>query len=265
MDSGFSKKKPGFAAHDWWKWALLPLMVGVIWAAYPGVGPANGFIFEGGSARIILWHLPMALLLIGWFIVSGIWGIRYLRSREIAFDRRSAAAAEVGLLCTILATISGSIWAKLEWQAYWNWDPKQVAIVLVMFIYFGYFVLRSTVEDEEKRARLSAVFAIIGGLAVPFILKLVPQLPVFKSLHPELPLSDPEKITEAYRQLMPIFFPSLLGFLGITTWMVQLRVRWADAVARIEGREEGREGGQPSVTIERPRGPRTGGAPAGAE
>ena len=61
---------------------------------------------------------------------------------------------------------------------------KQIGIIVVMFTYFAYFALRAEVEDEERRARLSAVYAILAGLAAPYILKVVAQLPVFKSLHP---------------------------------------------------------------------------------
>jgi len=194
-------------------------MAAVIAAAFLYAGPAANFMHPD-AARIIFFHVPLAILLIVWYLIAAVFGALSLRTGDLGHDARAACAAEVGLVCTILATISGSVFARAQWLTWWNWDPKQIAIVIVMFIYFAYFALRSQVPDEERRARLSAVYAILAGIASPFVLAVIPQLPVFQSLHPSGTITG--GMSPDYRL---VFWSSILGFWGITAWLYQLRLR----------------------------------------
>jgi heme exporter protein C len=217
----------------WWKLLLGPWMLAVIAGAFVYAKEARGFLVPG-AARIVFFHVPVAILLMVWFLVAAVYGLLLVRHGDLALDRRAAAAAEVGLLCTILATVSGSIFARVQWRTWWNWDPKQIAIILVMFVYFAYFALRSEVEDEERRARLSAVYALLAGVATPFLLWLIPQLPVFNSLHPGGVLTTREGMSPDYKL---VFWGSIFGFFGITFWIFQLRLRVLEAAARLAERE----------------------------
>ncbi len=214
----------------WWKLATGPWMTLVILGAFLYAGPAEQFQMPE-AARIIFFHVPVALLLALWYLIAAVFGWRYLRSADLLDDRRAATAAEVGLLCTVLATLSGSVFARVQWGTWWNWDPKMIAIVVVLFLYFAYFALRAEVDDEERRARLSAVYAIIGGIAVPFLIYSIPQLPVFDSLHPEGVL-QPGGMSPDYRI---VWLGALLGFGAITCWVYDLRLRVAAAWERFAG------------------------------
>lgn len=216
------------AGMTWWKWLLGPWMAAVTVAAFVAVGPAAGFQAPE-AARIIFFHVPVAMLLLLWFIVGAIAAGRFLRSGNLEFDTKSVTAAEVGLLCTVLATISGSVFAKVQWGTWWNWDPKQVGIVVVMFSYFAYFGLRATIDDRDRRARLSGVYAILAGIAAPFILMGMQYLPI-NTLHPANVVTTREGMSPDYRA---VWIASLIGFLGITTWIYQLRLRLARAEERL--------------------------------
>ena len=120
------------------------------------------------KARIIFFHVPTAWLSVMAFFTGMFYGIRYLRKRDIRDDLRSSAAAGLGLLFCILATVTGMIWAKFNWGSFWNWDPRETSIFVLLLIYGAYFALRSAVEVEEKRATLSAVYSIIAAVTVPF-------------------------------------------------------------------------------------------------
>src|SRR5437868_4735955 len=100
-------------------------MVAVILGAFLYAGPAQGFMHPE-AARIIFFHVPLAILLIVWFIIAAVFGIMALRTGDLGYDARAACAAEVGQVCTILATISGSVFARAQWLTWWNWDPKQI-------------------------------------------------------------------------------------------------------------------------------------------
>ncbi|RPI97538.1 MAG: cytochrome C biogenesis protein, partial [Spirochaetales bacterium] len=92
-------------------------------------------------------------------------------------------------LTAVLATASGSVWAKLMWGSYWNWDPRQTSIVILLLIYSAYFSLRSALEGKPARGRLSAAYIIIAMTAMPFFVFVVPR--VFPSLHPD-PVINPD-------------------------------------------------------------------------
>jgi len=82
----------------------------------------------------------------------------------------------------ILATVTGAVWAKFTWGEYWSWDPRQTSIFALLLIYGALFALRSAVENEEKRATLSAVYSIIAFVTVPFFVFIMPR--IMKGLHP---------------------------------------------------------------------------------
>ncbi|HEU4754998.1 MAG TPA: cytochrome c biogenesis protein CcsA, partial [Armatimonadota bacterium] len=152
-------------------------------------------------------------------------------------DTRAAKAAEVGLLLTVLATITGAVFSKMQWAGgfnspwyagYWQWDPKQTAIVVVIVIFMAYFGLRMSVDDERKRARLAAVYAILGFVAVPFLYWILPQLPAFGSSHPQGVIQG--GMDPAYRTT---FWLSTLTFFGVSLWGYQLQLRAEQALARV--------------------------------
>jgi heme exporter protein C len=222
---------------------LLPLMTAVILMAYLWAKDIPTFQ-DPQSARIIFWHVPMAILSMVWFCAAFVYSIRFLARHEEFDDVRSAKAAEVGLLLTVLATITGAVFSKMQWaggvnspwySGYWQWDPKQTAIVVVILIYSAYFGLRMSIDDPRQRARSSAVYAILAFVAVPFLYYVLPQLPIFGSLHPEGVINTRQGLDTPYRTT---FWLSTLGFLGISLWSYQLQLRAEQLALRRELRED---------------------------
>ncbi len=181
------------------------------------------------KARIIFFHVPTAWLSVIAFLTSMVFGIRYLRSKNPADDIRSFSAAGLGFMFCILATITGSIWAKFNWGSYWNWDPRETSIFVLLLIYGAYFSLRSAVEVEEKRAALASVYSIIAAVTVPFFIFILPR--ITSGLHPGAK-GDPEGAGPVVEFKMAptmrvIFFASLIAFTLLFYWMFTLRVRAA--------------------------------------
>ncbi len=172
-------------------------------------------------ARIIFFHVPAAWVAVIAFILSLVYGIQYLKNKKIDYDIKSVSAAGLGFLFCILATITGAIWAKFSWGAFWNWDPRQTSIFVLLLIYGAYFALRSSIEVEEKRASLSAVYAIIAGISVPFFIFILPR--IVASLHPD-PIINPQAKIHMNPKMLVIIFASLACFTGIYYWMFKLKV-----------------------------------------
>ena len=132
--------------------------------------------------RILNLHVPQAWVAVMAYLVSMVFSIRYLRKRDINDDLKASASASLGLLFTILATITGMLWAKQNWGSYWNWDPRETSIFILMLIYAAYFALRSAIDNPETRARLSSVYSIFAFLTVPFFVFILPR--IASGLHP---------------------------------------------------------------------------------
>jgi heme exporter protein C len=184
------------------------------------------------KARNIFFHVPTAWTAVVAFLLSLYYGARYLRKREIDDDILSVSSASLGLMFCILATITGSVWAKFNWGSFWNWDPRETSIFVLLLIYGAYFALRSSLEVEETRARLSAVYAIVAGLTAPFFIFVMPR--IMSGLHPGAK-GDQSGSTPVAQLHMPpnmrtVFFLSLIGFTLLFVWLLNVKVR----LARIE-------------------------------
>jgi len=179
------------------------------------------------KARLIFFHVPTAWLSVVAFLTGMVFSIRYLRKRDPLDDLRSSAAAGLGLMFCILATMTGAIWAKFNWGSFWNWDPRETSIFVLLLIYGAYFSLRSAVENQEKRSTLSAVYSILAAITVPFFIFVLPR--ITSGLHPGSK-GDPDGAGPVVQfQMSPnmrvIFFTSLFAFTLLFIWMFQLRVR----------------------------------------
>jgi len=124
---------------------------------------------QGDVQRIMYVHVPSAWLAYAAFFVTLLGGVLYLRRRDLHFDRLAAASAEIGLLFTGLTIVSGAIWGKATWGKWWDWDPRLTTTAILFVIYAGYLLLRQSLVDRHRRARLAAVFGIIGFLNVPIV------------------------------------------------------------------------------------------------
>lgn len=153
------------------------------------VPPAEGL---GNYVRIAFFHIPTAWVAVVAFFGAAYWGARYLKTRELHYDAKSARSAILGLIFTLMATVSGAVFSKLTWGAYWNWDLRQTTIFVLLLIYAAYVTLRMTMRDERARASSSAVYALFSFIAVPFLVFILPRM--FFSLHPSPVLNETGRI-----------------------------------------------------------------------
>ena len=206
-------------------WIAAALVVGFAYAPLvPGLG---------ATTRVLYFHIPAAwltVLALGWSMVHS---VLYLRRRRLEHDDHAAAAAELGLLFCVVATVSGAMWAKAVWHSYWNWDPRETSIFFLLLIYGAYLALRSSVENQERKARLSAVYSAIAFVTVPVLIFVVPRL--YFTLHPDTVINTRGKV-----DMDPLirvgFFSMLIGFTGLFFWLLNLKVR----LLRLERRQAAR-------------------------
>jgi heme exporter protein C len=206
-----------------WSWIAL-----VILGAFLYAPPAAGF---RGSGRILFFHVPMAWVSFLAFLTAGVQSLRYLYGgRDRRLDRSSAAAVQLGLAFGVLATVTGAIWAKVMWGAYWNWDPRQTSILVALLFYAAYLALRAAIEDGETRARLAAAYSVLGLVVAPFLYFVMPRLAEF-TLHPEPVINAAAKV-EMDSRMLQVLMASLAGFTALFFWMHNLHCRIQDLVER---------------------------------
>ncbi len=178
-------------------------------------------------AKIIFFHVPVSWLTVIAFLVSMWFGIKYLRTKNLEHDDTSATAAALGLLFCILATTTGSVWAKFNWGSFWNWDPRETSIFVLLLVYGAYFALRSAVEVDEKRASLSAVYSILAFVTVPFFIFIMPR--IMPGLHPgsaDDVNSGPVVSSGGMDGTMRVVLYSMLaGYVTLFTWIMRIQKR----------------------------------------
>lgn len=214
------------------KWLLLPYMAAVIAGAFLWPAPAQGFI--GESSRIVFFHVPCAWTGALAFLVAAGYSIAYLARRNPRHDDVAAAAVRIGLVFAVLALITGSLFAKIMWGSYWNWDPRESSFLLLIFLYAAYLFLRAAVEDPERRARMSAAYALFAAVLMPFLFFVAPR--VTASLHPQTVINPQGKILMDGPTKM-VFFGALIGFTGLFFWMLSLESRAARLARQVASQE----------------------------
>jgi heme exporter protein C len=188
---------------------------------------------QGPAQKILYVHAPSAW--VGLYVAFGlvfITSILYLWLKDPKLDRVASSSAEIGLVFTSVVLVTGPLWAKPVWGAYWTWDARLTLTLFLWFIYAGYFILRGSIDEFEMRARFSAVLGILGGLLVPFI-----HLSVyfFRTLHPMPVLLKPSAPSMS-REMLITLVSSFCAFTLLYAWLLQERYRLAtDRDAMLEG------------------------------
>jgi heme exporter protein C len=140
---------------------------------------ANPILF---SQKIFYFHVPVAITSFAVFFFTAYFGVRFLQTRDRRYDTKARIATEVTLVFTLLTMLTGDLWTRVEWGVWWAWEPRLTTYLIMLLLVIGYFVLRASVEDEEKRAVYASVFGIIAFLDAPLSFAITRVVP--SSTHP---------------------------------------------------------------------------------
>ena len=183
--------------------------------------PFRNILLE--TIRNTYYHVPLWFAMVLLFAFSAFCSAQYLRKREIHWDKHSAALSEVGVLFGLLGFFTGAIWAKYTWGAFWSWDIKQFTSAVAILIYLAYFVLRSSVSDHDKRARITSSFNIFAFIMLIPLLFIIPRLT--SSLHPGSggnPAMGGEDLDNTMRM---VFYPAVVGWMLMGLWISKVRYK----------------------------------------
>ena len=181
-------------------------------------------------ARMIFFHLPCAILATLFLFTGSYHAFRFLNGRDQKWDVRSLAANEIGLTLSVLTMITGILFSKVQWGAWWQWDPRQTSFLMVLLLYSAYFALRGALSDPDRRAAHSAAYAVAMVLPTAFLIFVFPRLPQVQSFHPSNTVVS-GGFDAAYGRLI-LFLIAAVGV--IVVWLYRLRVRAGMLMLEVE-------------------------------
>jgi heme exporter protein C len=208
--------------QNWWKIVCVILLFYTLIAGFLGEVPAKPILNE--TIRNLYFHVAMWMAMMITFIISLVYSILYLRTNKSVYDIYALEYAKTGIVFGSLGVLTGSIWARWTWGAWWSNDPKQLGAIIALLIYLAYLVLRNSMTDLDKRARIGAVYNIFAFAMLFPTIWIIPRM--VESLHPGgmgNPALDTRDIDSRMRA---IFYPAAVpGWTLLGVWITTLRVR----------------------------------------
>jgi len=170
--------------------------------------------------KIFYVHVPSAWAGFLGIIISAIFGAIYLYRRENRYDKLSHSFMEVSVVFITVGLFTGSLWAKPAWGTFWTWDPRLVSMAILWMLALGYLFFRSLVEEEELKARFSAILSIITAINIPIVFL---SIRLFKTLHPAV--LKGLSTSETYGMDPEISLGLLLNLLSVSILMFSLSLK----------------------------------------
>jgi heme exporter protein C len=182
---------------------------------------------QGFVQKIFYVHVPMAIVALGGWVAGGLMAIRHLRSGDPSWDVRSYVAIHLSIILGVGVLVTGSIWARASWGHWWVWDePVLVSFLIVFLLYCVYYPLRFSIEDPERQARYSSVFAIVAGAFVPLNFIAVRLAQAYT--HPRV-LSQTGGDLPGEMRLTFLVSLAAMTLLFVTLWKLELSAKNASA------------------------------------
>lgn len=176
------------------------------------------------TIRNIYYHVSLWFAMILLYLVSAIKSVQFLRTGSIQFDEQSKSLAEVGTLFGLLGLVTGMLWAAFTWGTFWSFDVKQNMSAVAILIYLAYFILRSSIEDLDKQARIAAAYNIFAFVALIPLIFVVPRLT--DSLHPGNGGNPALGSDDLDNTMRLVFYPAVVGWILMGLWIANIVYRY---------------------------------------
>ncbi len=207
---------------NWWKILGSVLVLYATVAGFLNSVPKLPILHE--SIRNLYFHVPMWFAMIVLFAISVFHSIKYLISNNSTSDLKAVESVNVGIVFGILGIITGAIWAKYAWGQAWSFDVKQNFAAIALLMYFAYLVLRNAIDEEQKRAKISAIYNIFAFPMMVVLLFVLPRLS--DSLHPGNGGNPGFNSYDLDSRMRMVFYPACLGWILIGYWIYTLAFRF---------------------------------------
>lgn len=205
----------------WWKILSMLLLGFAVIGGFLIPVPAKPIVNE--SIRNLYYHVPMWFGMMALMSISTFYSILYLRNNKLENDIKAKSFGAVGMTMGLLGLITGAIWATYTWGKPWSNDIKQILAAIGLLIYAAYFILRGSIEDIDKRARVGAVYNIFAYAMLYPTLFIIPRM--YESLHPGGEGNPALNRNDSDPTMSMVFGLAILGWIFLGYWIGTLRVR----------------------------------------
>lgn len=209
-------------------WIVAPAMIAALYLIFIAVPTERT---QGVVQRIFYVHVPSAWAAFAGFLAVAVASGCFLATGRAVYDRVARACAEVGMVFCTLVLITGPIWARPIWGAWWTWDPRLTMTILLWTIYAAYLLLRAFGGPEESIARYAAVLGIVGALDIPLIRVSVR---LWRGIHPAVISAPANEGGLADPTMRLTLFFTAACFALLATWLISVRLRMIRVEDEIE-------------------------------
>ncbi len=210
-----------FIYQTWWKVIAVLLVLSSLITGLLCPVPTLPILHE--TIRNLYFHVPMWMAMLTVFSVSVFFSVKFLVTGKEEDDLAAVEAVNTGLVFYILGFLTGMLWAKYTWGQFWSSDPKQNSAAIAFLLYCAYIVLRGSIDEDQKRARISAIYNIFS---FPIMLVLIFVLPnMTDSLHPGSGGNPGFGNIQMAGEMRIAFYPAMLGWSFIALWIATIRYR----------------------------------------
>lgn len=214
-------------SFKWWKILCIALMFLTFTAGFLLDVPYVGNLYQ--TIRNFFFHVPMWFTQMALLTLALVYSVLYLRTQNLRYDIYASQFTRTGILFGLLGLLTGAIWAKYTWGEFWSNDPKQICAAIAVLIYFAYLVLRGSMNDMDKRARIAGVYNIFAFFIYIPLIMIVPRM--VQSLHPGgmegaegggNPALGGDSLDPSLRI---VFWPAVFGWILLGLWISNIRIR----------------------------------------
>jgi heme exporter protein C len=206
---------------NWWKILASVLILYSVIAGLLFEVPRLPILHE--SIRNLYFHVPMWFTMIVLYLISVIYSIKYLSSGNEKHDLIAVEMVNTGIVFGFLGLVTGMIWANFTWGSPWPNDPKLNSAAIATLMYMAYIVLRGSMDEEQKRAKISAVYNVFAFPVMLVLLFILPRMT--DSLHPGNGGNPGFNSYDLDSQMRLVFYPAVIGWILIGVWIANLRYR----------------------------------------
>src|SRR3569833_2036324 len=206
---------------SWWKILAAVLILYTFIAGFLLPVPRLAILHE--TIRNLYFHVPMWFGMLSVLVISVFFSIQFLRTGKEEYDLASVECVNTGLLFYAMGLVTGMVWAKFTWGQFWSGDPKQNSAAIAFLLYCAYLVLRNSIDEEQKRAKISAIYNIF---AFPIMIVLIFVIPrMTDSLHPGSGGNPAFGKYDLDGRMRAVFYPAMLGWSFLAVWIATIRYR----------------------------------------
>lgn len=206
---------------NWWK-AISVLLI--LYSLIAGIlGPVPTLPIVNETIRILYYHLPMWFAMFTLYFISVIYSIKYLNSGKREDDFVAVESVNIGVLFCFFGLATGMIWANFTWGDPWPNDPKLNGSAIATLMYLAYLVLRNALEEEQKRAKIGAIYSIFAFPVMIVLMYILPK--TTDSLHPGSGGNSGFGEFDMDNAMKLVLYPASVGWILMGVWLMQLRIR----------------------------------------